>query len=106
MKVGQPTQVSVTVRNAGNASWTGSAGYELLRVNTGDSFSQARANLIDDSADEIPIYRGIFRGRVKTFTMTLTPTVAGNVTLQWQMKHQGIGVFGPVSSAVNVNVQP
>jgi hypothetical protein len=57
-------EVQVAVRNEGNARWTGAARYGLL-VGTD------RIVPIDDQADEIPLYRGIFRGRPLTFRLTL-----------------------------------
>lgn len=105
MQVNHTYVATVTVRNSGNALWSGSGGYQLYRYNSG-SFAEAHENPINDSADEIPIYKGIFHGRVKTFTMNVTPTATGTVTLQWQMIHQGVAFFGPKTATTTVTVQP
>jgi hypothetical protein len=62
--VGSGAEIQVVVRNDGNSRWTGATGYGL-RV------GYDRILLIDDRANEIPLYRGIFRGRPLTFRVTL-----------------------------------
>lgn len=50
---------------------------------------------IDDNADEIPIYGGIFRGRPTAFDFSFAaPTVPGLYTLRLQMVHEGVRWFG------------
>jgi hypothetical protein len=61
---GTDVKIQVVVRNEGNARWSGAAGYGL-RV------GKDRILPIDDQADEIPLYGGIFRGRPLTFCVTL-----------------------------------
>ncbi len=57
-------------------------------------FTPARI-LIDDAADEIPTYNGIFRGRPKTFDVAATaPIVPGNFTLHFQMLQESVAWFG------------
>ena len=58
---GDEVDVRVVVRNEGNARWSGAAGY-ALRIGKDVMVP------IDDEADEIPLYGGIFRGRPVTFT--------------------------------------
>lgn len=61
---GSEVQARIVVRNEGNVRWTGAAGYGL-RV--GSDLVMP----IDDQADEIPLYGGIFRGRPVTFNVKL-----------------------------------
>ncbi len=50
---------------------------------------------LDDSDDEIPIYGGIFRGRPKTFPISLTaPATPGLHHLRFQMMQEGVALFG------------
>jgi len=96
MYVGQTQTVSVVVRNAGDASWTAAAGYQFGDKAGAAALFGTDRYLLDDSADEIPIYGGIFRGRPKTFEITLVaPTAPGTYTTRWSMVQDGgAGWFG------------
>jgi hypothetical protein len=61
---GNQVDVRVVVRNQGNGRWTGAAGY-ALRLGSEVTLP------INDQADEIPLYGGIFRGRPVTFDARL-----------------------------------
>jgi len=91
MYVGQTQVVSVVVRNAGDVSWTAAAGYQFGdRAGTAALFGAGGRYPLDDNADEIPIYGGIFRGRPKTFEITLVaPTAPGTYTTRWGMVQDG-----------------
>jgi hypothetical protein len=81
---GSEVDIRVTVRNDGNARWSGAAGYYLL-TGTG------RAIAIDDQNDEIPLYGGIFRGRPLTFKLRLpVGDVRGTFTTDVSMAKDGV----------------
>jgi hypothetical protein len=89
---GSEVQIRVAVRNEGNARWSGATGYGL-RV--GDD----RIIPIDDKADEIPLYGGIFRGRPLTFQLTLSVgDRRGTFCVEFSMVKDGVP-FGEKSSA-------
>src|SRR6185369_4617071 len=53
--------------------------------------------LIDDTADEIPKYGGIFRGRPKQFDITIVaPAATGTYSTHWSMMQENVAWFGQV----------
>lgn len=105
MAPGEARLVSVVVRNSGNASWAGATNYKLGQTDTDTaSFVTARRVLLNDGQDEIPLYRGIFRGRPKTFTFTIqAPSTSGVYSTHWQMLQENVAWFGEVLP-VTINV--
>jgi len=92
---GSTQVVSVVVRNTGDASWTATAEYKFGDKADGAALFGASRYLIDDNADEIPMYGGIFRGRAKTFQITLiAPTTLGIYETHWGMIQEGVEWFG------------
>lgn len=95
MEPGSTQTVSVVVRNTGDVSWTAAANYKFGDMADNDAVFGLTRYLIDDQADEIPIYGGIFRGRAKTFQLTLTaPATHGVYDLTWSMLQEGVEWFG------------
>jgi len=96
MYVGQTQTVTVVVRNAGDVSWTAAAGYQFGDKAGAAALFGADRYLLDDTADEIPIYGGIFRGRPTAFEITLVaPTAPGTYTTHGGMVQDGgAGWFG------------
>ena len=95
MAPGETRSATIIVRNTGDESWTGSAGYMLAQTDANDAFVTGKRVLINDSQDEIPLYGGIFRGRAKAFRIQLTaPVSPGSYTTQWQMLQEGAALFG------------
>jgi|GEM_PF-3771940 len=93
IKAGETVYVSVTVRNTGDASWTGQDGYQFIQMDGNATFSVPIS--INDTIDEISVYGGIFRGRPITFTLALTaPQSPGDYSTRWGMMQEGIGSFG------------
>ncbi len=87
--------VDVILRNTGDASWTGLAGYQFGQKDTDSTSFTTNASLINDAEEEIPLYGGIFRGRPKRFSITLhAPKTPGIFTTHWSMKLDGTGWFG------------
>ena len=96
MMPGEMRVVTVIVRNEGDVSWTAAANYKFGQKEFLDPavFGPGRY-LLNDSQDEIPIYGGIFRGRPKTFQMTITaPTVPGIYPTHWSMLQELVEWFG------------
>jgi len=93
ISAGETVYAAITVRNTGDASWTGQDGYQFAQIAGGAEFSEPVS--INDTQDEIPVYGGIFRGRAKIFALALTaPQSPGDYTTRWGMMQEGAGNFG------------
>ena len=110
MHPGQVLDVSVTVRNMGDISWTGAQlfqfGQEGFRA--GEVLFGSGSYLIDDSQNGIPTYGGIFRGQPITFTIQLiAPTTPGSYLTHWSMFEGNVGSFGQeLDWTINVVPEP
>ena len=72
------TDATVIVRNEGDALWSEAAKYRFGQSDSRSGLFRRGRYLINDTQDDIPTYGGIFRGRAKTFQITLTaPTQPG-----------------------------
>ena len=99
---GSSTEVKMLVRNEGNTKWSGAAGFTLAQ-DPQDSFSWSNAVRIDDIANEVTTYGGVFRGRPVLFEFTITaPSEPGTYQLNYRMTRQGVA-FGD-SEALTVEV--
>jgi hypothetical protein len=93
MPAGETVYASVTVRNTGDALWTGADGYQFSQIDGDANFSGP--SIINDDQNEIPTYGGIFRGRAITFPLAITaPSSPGEYTTRWGMTQEGTGQFG------------
>ncbi len=93
---GSEVEIQVAVRNEGNARWTGAAGYGL-RVGAD------RTVPIDDQADEIPLYGGIFRGRPKIFRLKVpVGDRRGTSSVEMCMSKNGVPFGEKASAAIEV----
>lgn len=118
MMAGENKTATVIVRNEGNNRWSSSRGYFFAQeTNQNSALFGSERYPLDDTADEIPTYSGIFRGRPKAFSLTLTaPQQPGTYLTHWRMHQQNIGGFGQsitaeitVEAGVEkplINVQP
>jgi autotransporter-associated beta strand protein len=96
IRPGKSLTFQVVVRNDGDLSWTGAAGYKFGEEESLDPtmFGPGRY-AIDDTTNEIPTYGGIFRGRPITFDVQLTaPATPGTYTTHWRMMQDNLGWFG------------
>ena len=96
MVAGETQAVTVVVRNEGDVSWTAVENCKFGEQEQIDPvlFGPNRY-LLDDSADEIPIYGGIFRGRPKRFNLVLTaPFIPGSYDTHWGMLKENVAWFG------------
>lgn len=90
MVAGIPLAAQMTVRNAGNLSWTHVQGISLQQVSSDPVQLGLQGGAIDDTTNEIPVYGGIFRGRPITFDVNLTaPNQPGTLTTHWRMHRNG-----------------
>jgi hypothetical protein len=91
---GQEVTLTIRLRNDGDIAWSNAKGIRLVEM-PGDSVTLTSGSIdIDDSTNEIPVYRGIVRGRPINFTATFTvPMVAGAHSTTFQMM-QGDQPFG------------
>ena len=97
MTPGEVLDVSVTVRNMGDISWTGAQQFKFGQeeYRPGEVLFGSGRFLIDDTQNEIPTYGGIFRGRPITFTIELVaPTTPGNYLTHWSMLQENVAWFG------------
>ena len=95
MQPGETRSATVIVRNEGDALWSEAARYRFSQSDSDAvSFGHGRY-LIDDSQEDIPAFGGIFRGRAKTFQITLTaPTQPGTYVTHWGMLQESVEWFG------------
>ena len=95
MQPGETRNATVIVRNEGDALWSEAARYRFSQSDPDPvDFGHGRC-LIDDTQDDIPTLGGIFRGRAKTFQITLTaPTEPGTYPTHWGMLQENVEWFG------------
>jgi len=97
---GETGRIHVTMANVGTATWTTESGYRLGAV--GDSDPVAESTRIDVAGPVMgsPSTPGVF-----TFDIYIhAPTDIGSYASDWQMVHDGVGWFGPVTNG-NVEVR-
>jgi hypothetical protein len=93
---GETVSANIIVRNEGNEKWNATDNFKLGQNETIDTiwFGPGRY-LLNDTLDDIPLFGGIFRGRVKIFDMEITaPENPGTYLTHWQMLQEGNVWFG------------
>jgi hypothetical protein len=93
---GETRTATVIVRNEGDISWTAGDRYRFGQKEYIDPvvFGAGRY-FLNDSQDEIPSYGGIFRGRTRTFQLTLrAPLTPGTYRTHWGMLQENVQWFG------------
>jgi len=97
MQAGETFTATILVRNEGDIQWNASNNFKFGEQEFADSvlFGPARY-LLNDTMDEISIYSGIFRGRVKIFNIEITaPTdTLGTFITHWGMLQEFVTWFG------------
>ncbi len=96
MTAGDTVWTTVLVRNDGDLMWTAADDFKFGEKETIDpvTFGHGRY-LIDDSSNDIPVYGGIFRGRVIEFNIpVIAPDTAGVFLTYWGMVREGVTWFG------------
>ena len=95
MQPGEVRTATVIIRNEGDALWSEAAKFRFSQSDSDTvNFGPGRY-LIDDTQDDIPTFGGIFRGRTRTFQLTLTaPTQPGTYPTHWGMLQENVEWFG------------
>lgn len=96
MRPGETRTATVIVRNQGDALWSEAAKYRFGQKEFLDPvlFGPGRY-LLNDAQDDIPTYGGIFRGRPRTFTLSVqAPATPGLYTNHWSMLQELVTWFG------------
>jgi hypothetical protein len=94
MNTGKTYKAYVLIRNTGDLNWTAATNFKLGHTSSGTLFGPNRY-LIDDNANEISVYGGIFSGRPIIFELTIVaPSNKGNYVTHWQMLREAVQWFG------------
>jgi hypothetical protein len=97
MLPGETRRVQVVVRNEGDVAWSAAEDYKFGQQEWRDGevvFGPGRF-LIDDVANEVPVYGGIFRGRPLLFEIDITaPLEHGVYATHWGMAQEHVAWFG------------
>ena len=98
MQTGQRYDVSVTLHNNGETTWSRGLQYTLM--------AQAPHNNTTWGLNRVPLpVEEVRPGESVTFTFPVTaPASAGSYLSQWGMQREGHGSFGASTAAVAVNV--
>ena len=105
---GETRAATVIVRNEGDAFWSEAAKYRFGQKDTDPVKFGAGRYLVNDTQDDIPTFGGIFRGRPKTFTLSVqAPTTPGLYTNHWSMLQENVTWFGQsITQAILVDSTP
>lgn len=116
MNPGQRYNVSVKMRNAGNAVWNAAKNYKLGSQNPQDNQTWGLSRVGLPAAKLPPIILGaaapippasisVAPGQEVTFDFIITaPKTPGNYNFQWQMLQEGVEWFGDATPSVPVRV--
>lgn len=107
MRGGATLSARVIVRNEGDLSWNGALGVKFSQNRSADPAVFAASDCaIVDTANEIPTYGGIFRGRPIEFSVQMTaPATPGTYVTHWGMADSGGARFGD-QVPVTITVSP
>ena len=98
MVAGQQYEVSVTMENTGDTTWTKATNYKLGAIHSpAGLWNSGRVYLADEDS--------IAPSQQKTFTFTVTaPSTPGNYNFQWRMVEEAVEWFGDNTTNIVVNV--
>lgn len=97
MYVGQPYQVSVTMRNTGVTTWTSEQAHRLG--------SQAPQDTLRWGLGRVALTSPVTPGAQVTFTFTVTaPSTAGTYSFQWRMLQELVEWFGDTTTLRRISV--
>jgi hypothetical protein len=97
MQPGEVFNATVVVRNDGNTMWSAAQQFKFgqQEYRAGEVVFGSGRYLIDDAANEVPIYGGVFRGRPVTFSVRLVaPARPGNYLTHWSTLQEHVAWFG------------
>jgi hypothetical protein len=101
LQPGQRAQVSITMENIGESTWTRNDGYKLGSQNPQDNklWTGSTRIYLDPSDSIAP-------GQRKTFTFEITaPSKPGLYPFQWRMVREGVGWFGQHTRNLMIHVK-
>ncbi len=94
MSPGESATVQILVRNEGNQKWSQASGFRLSETANDHAWGPGTIQ-IDNDANEIAKYGGVFRGRPVLFEFTVTaPGTPGVYEAHYSMTHSGGTPFG------------
>jgi endonuclease/exonuclease/phosphatase family metal-dependent hydrolase len=93
--IGQRTDVSVTMRNTGDAPWTAADGFKL-----GSQFPD------NWGQSSVTVPATVEPGAEVTFSFAITGSHLGTFYFQWRMLQEGFQWFGPRTSRTAITVRP
>lgn len=97
MTAGTTYQVSVTMGNLGNRTWTGQEGFTLGSRNPDENGIWG--------TNRVALWRDNLPGALITFTFNVTaPAAPGSYNFQWGMLQEGVQWFGPPTDNLVINV--
>lgn len=97
MEVGQTYNVSVTMRNTGESTWTEADLYRLGAQSPQDNYTWGM--------NRVMLPASVAPGAEVTFNFYVTaPSTAGSYNFQWQMVRDGVEWFGEMTPNAVVNV--
>jgi hypothetical protein len=98
METGRPYNVSVTVLNNGESTWTRDKQYTLMAQSPHNNMTWGVSRVA------LPV-DNIAPGQSATFNFQVTaPSNSGSYAMQWGMQREGYGSFGPGTTPVTINV--
>jgi hypothetical protein len=107
MNPNETETVSVTIRNTGNAKWTGAEGFSFQQSSNDPVQFASSPATIDDNLHDIPALEGIFRGRPISFSLPLqAPDSVGLYETHWQMVHNGVPFGDTLTLTIEVSGFP
>ncbi|MES2161416.1 MAG: NBR1-Ig-like domain-containing protein [Pseudomonadota bacterium] len=99
MVAGQSYNVSLTMKNTGNTTWTTANKYYLGSQNPYDNYTWL------GSANRLTLPVAVAPGQQQTFSFTVkAPATAGNYNFQWRMVQEFVEWFGDLAPNVAVAV--
>jgi hypothetical protein len=99
LKPGETRNVTVIVRNEGDLKWSALDQYKFGQQEfvPGEVLFGPARYLLDDTANEIPTYGGIFRGQPIVLQIPVTaPASTGSFQTHWAMLQENVAWFGQV----------
>ena len=97
MYAGEPYNVSVTMRNAGNTTWPAGSTYKLG--------SQSPQDNMIWGLNRVVLTQPVPPGGQVTINFTVTAPGVGKQNFQWRMVQEGVEWFGATTPLVQVNVK-
>jgi hypothetical protein len=94
---------TVVLRNLGDEAWTSAGGFRLEQL-PDDPVRFSSAATVDDTANEVGLYGGIFRGRPVAMNLQLVaPPSKGSYLTRWQMTRNGEPFGEVITTTISVD---